>query len=78
MESHGVDELSQGARGRDEDLENYNLRIPNLVTSGGMRAYKRLKRRRKRHTKGPGHGKQGKRFQKRVLNVNILTANANM
>lgn len=77
MESHGVDELSQGILGREEDLENYILRVPNLVTSGGMKAYRRLKR-RKRHTKGPCHGKQGKRFQKRVLNRNILITNANM
>lgn len=73
-----MDELSQGVRGRDEDLEKYLLRTLNLVISGEMRAYERLRRRRKSRMRGPCHGKQGKRFQKHVHNVKMLITNANI
>lgn len=44
-------------------MENYNLRIPNLVTSGGMRAYKRLKRREKDTQKGQVMENKGRDFR---------------
>lgn len=44
-----MDELSQGILGREEDLENYILRVPNLVTSGGMKGLPETEKKKKTH-----------------------------